>query len=340
MVKMMAMAGESNHSSDRTPAPESAQFCQPDVNTGLFFLRARALFQASGGVQGDIWFLAGAFWFFVLPGAIKRLIWFLFPWLTVPADAINAVVWLLGMAVGAVLLFREYQRRMRWHRTPLKVDESARVVVFAVPGIAKELAEIGDEFFEPAIFMMSSGILLDKGQPKKPSCAGRRGWITREMIIAGLGSLAIGALVFVVLKLFWSSLSGHVYRPNYLAMAAAAVAMRLPFAMLRPSYLRFVPGRVDVIRYRWLGRNPPEIRSYDLRAHRVRLWAWGLALELPTMPTVGQPDAPSAEWHSLLWSEHGSYANYFGSHGILRAALMATLSSKTPPPLPPNDLVG
>jgi hypothetical protein len=108
-----------------------------------------------------------------------------------------------------------------------------------------------------------------------------------------------------------------------LPWVAAAVAAPL-VAFFRPVYVRFVPGRLDVIHYRVLGGGVRRTEHYDLRTTPVvvDLRSWEIFIK-----DTERPVAFSC-WLIIGWRR------------VVRALLLAALSTHEPGPVPDDRLTG
>lgn len=107
----------------------------------------------------------------------------------------------------------------------------------------------------------------------------------------------------------------------------------VPYAWTWPTYLRITPGRLEVMRYKFLGMGSPEVTSFDLR--RV-----GLLIDLgPGSVQITEPveatDAPEVQ-RTIILSDWGPRWT-----DIARALLEAARYEGEPgAPLPKNALLG
>lgn len=159
--------------------------------------------------------------------------------------------------------------------------------------------------------------------------------------LAGLAAaMAVGAVVSVKPQMF------SFY--SWLAMGAAgAGAVALP-EFCAPTYVRIVPGRLDVIRFSVFRRRPASVASFDLRRSRV------LVDVKRAVVSVEPPDAnaaPARKVRSKRWpyavSEEGGPRRFAvgfvltpSRRRLLQAACAAALSEAPTPELPADELLG
>lgn len=320
-------------SAQTPPAPASAAFCQPNPGTFHCFSKAAPIVRVWGGTRGDVWLCIVITLLFIAPPAAFRLIGQTAAAGTIPIDALYAIVWIPAIVIVIVLFIRWHRSESRWSRTPIRLNEEDRLVVIATPAEALRLKDVHDQFFEPIVFRLSHAIdRMDDGPGSTRSTL-----LQRSGAADALPYVAAWAASLCAFELSWRAISGAWMSFNYISILLSAAMARLMLGWLRPTYLRFVPGRVDVIRYGWFGRAPARFRSYDLRTtgRRIRICMWSLAFADPPAYPFADP-----EWRSIEWADRRTMSGSLRRLDIARAALMAALSTRTPAPLPEGELLG
>lgn len=290
------------------------------------FKLAAAILRASGSVRNDVRLLAVVIVMYAMPYCVFWVVKAVAGRAVVSMSTAYVTVWVPVLIYGFYLFARWYRRHMLWHRTPLGVDESTRVIVFALPEDARELAEVRDEFFEPVVYLMPMASVADQESSAPRATKARR---TIRLIIDSVIALLILGLIHAAVF----GVTGRWVRMNYVTILCIVAVFRLVGMWVRPTYLRFVPGRVDVMRFGLFGRKPARTISIDLRGRRVRIAMWGVMFE----DTLADG---TAAWRSIEWSPRGMMASAFAGPEFARAALRSALSSHRPPPLPEHELVG
>lgn len=173
---------------------------------------------------------------------------------------------------------------------------------------------------------------------------GRGYWTTA----LGVGLCAAAVLVgFAVVRgsLAHQFTTLHIWGYGGLILGAAFGAAEFCF----PAYLRLAPGRLDLFRYRFLGRGAPEVTSHDLRKA-------GLCINFgPALIAVEPPRAPGTPPPSLVLSkkwphfqEHppGHAPTYYcvalcrQRTEFCQRLVQAARADGPTPPLPEDRLVG
>ncbi len=207
--------------------------------------------------------------------------------------------------------------RLIWGRVGAAELSRARGIIDPVAGTGRVLcigkvkalarvAAIGpieDRMFEPAVFLAAAST---KSPPRKQAV----------QIITGVAIVALGvwlehrfmARIFSVYFLFLTGIGG---------------AMLVGTAVY-PTYMRIVPGRIDVMECGLLGRRIIAVRRIDLRIRPVLVDLNRQMLE------IGPQDAIELIPFAAIWDR------WAFAHVVLQAAI----SSHTPPPLPDDQLVG
>ncbi|HVZ93290.1 MAG TPA: hypothetical protein VG797_02155 [Phycisphaerales bacterium] len=242
-----------------------------------------------------------------------------------PTARVFADIAMWVIIIGAVGFFavRAYHRATKFLNMPPKPSQAHRVNVIAASYHLEELKQVRDQFFEPIVVPFSLARFRD---PAKPAPRWRR-----ILFVTVFYWLLIG-IGFGIVQIFgWLFLGGWI-RPNLIIGIISFACIRLPLSLIVPSYLRFVPGRMDVISYGWFSRGPIRVRSYDLRTTRVLLSSQGISVRR----------SEDERWHSVIWAP-ATYAPAVFSpdrEKIQRAALMAAVSSAEAPHIPEGQLTG
>lgn len=187
-----------------------------------------------------------------------------FAWM--PAGARAALVTSV-FVIAAFLLFRMavrgYRRVTRSIKLPMEMDPSADVNVVCWPDQKDDLEDLIPEAgvagaFEPEFFR----VWIASRRPRAERMLSRSGH-RREV-------LRVVVIVLTIQGTF--SLAAFGIVPWELIVGVAAAALLTPFirAFVVPTYLRVIPGRVDVVRFR-LMRSVASVERIDLRDRPVRL---------------------------------------------------------------------
>jgi hypothetical protein len=117
-----------------------------------------------------------------------------------------------------------------------------------------------------------------------------------------------------------TAINGNVY----IEVLAAAAGGVLLGTLLFPTYIRLVPGRMDVLQCGFLGRAILSKRSIELRGRKV-------VVDLSTrVVTVGTGGETPPIGYAAMWD----------GPEFVNAVLQACVSTHTPPALPEDALVG
>lgn len=185
-------------------------------------------------------------------------------------------------------------------------DTPGRVrCVGKVTRIARILAmePIADRMFEPQVFR-GTGAVKSSG-PKRAA-----------QVVIGV-VVALGALWAQ-----WHFLH-HAANVHMDVIIAIGAAMIIGGAMF-PTYLRVVPGRIDVMECGWLGKRILSVKRIDLRTRRITV-----DLNRQIVQAGDAADAPTIAF-GAVW-DNWSFAH---------AVLMASVSTHEPAPLPDDALIG
>ena len=172
-------------------------------------------------------------------------------------------VWILGR-----LYLRAYKRGTIVRGLPFKMDESARVNVICWVDQQHDLQPLGDVAFEPELFRVFVPDRLPawirrEHNPRSPATR-RKFWALMWLCVYG---------PFIVIRFVSTpatqNMLGIVVYGGVLIVGGLVAA----WLYRKPTYLRVVPGRADLLRYPALGgaHAGPDVETIDLRAVPVRL---------------------------------------------------------------------
>jgi len=187
-----------------------------------------------------------------------------FAWM--PAGVRAALVTTV-FVLAAWLLFRAaargYRRVTGSIKLPMEMDPSAEVNVICWPDQKADLDGLIPEegvagAFEPEFFR----VWIASRRPRAERMLSRSGH-RREV-------LRVVVLVLTIQGTYFLAASGTVPWEPVVAVAAAALLTPFVRAFVVPTYLRVIPGRVDVVRFRLL-RSVASVERIDLRGRPVRL---------------------------------------------------------------------
>ncbi|MEM7621904.1 MAG: hypothetical protein AAF235_01730 [Planctomycetota bacterium] len=183
-----------------------------------------------------------------------------FPWLPMPARIAVVVVLVVGAIWWAApRVKKSYRRGTDITGLPMAMDQDARVNVICWNDQRKvHEAGLADVDFEPEQFRAWI--------PDRPPA-----WLTRlgrerpKLVhhVRGVGISGVWCAVYLPL----------VFGVPWIALFFIAIAGGVAvWAFRRPTYIRVVPGRCDVVRYPSLGsvRSASDVESIDLRSEPVR----------------------------------------------------------------------
>ena len=224
----------------------------------------------------------------------------------------NAVPIAAGVTLAVLIA------RLIWGRVGAEEKSRARAMIDPLAGTGRirclgklkalariaALGPIEDRMFEPAIFL---AVGSTKSPPRKQAV----------QIVAG------ALIVLVGLWLEHRFLHRFTTAPYVLFLAGVGGAM-LVGAAVYPTYVRVVPGRIDVMECALLGRRIISVRRIDLRTRPVLVDVNRQMLE------IGDGGAYERMPFAAIW-DRWAFAH---------AVLMASISTHTPPPLPDDALVG
>lgn len=111
---------------------------------------------------------------------------------------------------------------------------------------------LSDNLFEPRVFQVPLAL-------PKPAWPAFTAYIVVTVALS---------LLWTFMRIRFVSLLGSVVAGPWDYWAVACATM-VPFAWMWPTYLRVTPGRLDVMRYRFLGAGVPAVTTFDLRSVRL-----------------------------------------------------------------------
>jgi hypothetical protein len=161
------------------------------------------------------------------------------------------------------------------------------------------------------------------------------GWTRRDRWLAVIGGI-LGALAAVVaLRTFSAAGLGgfaglHLYL--WIVIGGASTGAIGLAETLFPTWVRIMPGRVDVVRESLLGRRLIEVRKFDLRARSVVLFRSTLYLDLPTVPVRDRARDTGPKPVTI------QFALTTRRKELIRAVLLAALTSAPTPVVSDEEL--
>ncbi|TVQ63390.1 MAG: hypothetical protein EA378_02035 [Phycisphaerales bacterium] len=283
----------------------------------------------------------------MLPHAVFMLgIFAMFGWLAldqfvlVPLAARAAV--LTVVVIGVLWLLwrqaaRAYRRGVSVAPVPHKPDPTARVNIALYADQLNRLLPLRDEVFEPEVFwrlgVPVSGVPEDAGSDdagasSRSAQAARFGTVLQVLWVAA----CVAVMIFLP--------SGWVQTAVLVGGAGIVLAVRYR----RPTYLRVVPGRLDIMRQPTLGLGwglglRPTIESIDLRTPRVLVDLRSAQVLLhPVYDRHPGPLATDAQREAYRVRAARQRILNLGTTPSREAAMLAiaraAASSAEPPPLP------
>jgi len=187
--------------------------------------------------------------------------------------------------------------------------------------------------FEPLILRPWMGVVRD-----------------RSYRLVMLGSmLAITAFILVV---GGSTMGRALFSNTFAIWGVIAIVLGASWFISEnafPVYLRLAPGRLDIFRYRFLGRGKPAVTTYDLRTIPlcVDFGSATIALEPPREPGTRVPDLVlSKKWPYFQEHASGSAPEYISvalnrqRDTFCRRVIQAARTTEPTPPLPDDRLLG
>ena len=190
-------------------------------------------------------------------------------------------------------------------RLPAMPPEELRLCCIGAPEELTDYGEWSDVPFEPALFLGRFAIL------------GRR-W--SRWLSVGVFVLACLAVIGIHIELT-STWSGT---DLYIDLCVATIIMETAIGLLWPTYLRLVPGRLDVLGYAPLSRKPVFVDKYDLRDAKITA-----DLRHSFVNIVSTPG--KIEFGISLMRERKRFVYML---------FLAAMSTFQPAPLPEDELIG
>lgn len=226
------------------------------------------------------------------------------PWMGLVAGL--AAVGLI--ALGLWLLDRPSAEHRRLAEQSMRpIQPGARIRCEGKPAAVARIVSldpIEDVLFEPRVFL---------GVAAVPSHS------LRKTVQIAVGIL-VGVALFASQAYFRKNMGGCAYVYIMLAIGSGLLAGGIIF----PTYLRVIPGRLDIMECTFLGRQVLSVRKIDLRTQQVVV-----DLQQQLVIVGDAADAPKFAF-GAVWDRWGF------AHAVLQAAV----STHTPPPLPDDELVG
>lgn len=185
-----------------------------------------------------------------------------------------------------------------------RTDDTSRLQCVGLPEWLAPEGELHAEPFEPRVFHAICGL---------PASPRGQGFGVLTLVLGIAGGLCLNYV-----------LTGSWCRDSFPYMYAALCVWIALNALFYPTYVRVVPGRLDVLHYA-LSRSPI-IERVDLRASRlvVDLTRWGVTIR------------PVGDAEPLVFS----IAFVRGRARLAHALFLAALSPHTAPPIEPDVLAG
>jgi hypothetical protein len=249
--------GRALEQASEAPGPRRAHFCQGGIkgggaNIGSGVTAAIIPTAILGGIALAV---AGFF-------ALAR-----YPWLPLAVRAtVMAIIFLVLMIALFRVAARGYRRTMSSLKLPMEMDPGADLNVICWPDQKQRL----EAYLPPP---------SDPGYFEPEAC---RVWVARRTShaarmqdpkVAKRFFAAIILFPFVLQALVQGAVHNVIDR-TALVVVCIGVALTLSgfvlYGFLFPKFLRVAPGRVDIVRFGFLGRTPT-IETIDLRDRPVRL---------------------------------------------------------------------
>jgi hypothetical protein len=226
--------------------------------------------------------------------------------LSFPIFLFNSAVFILGAVFWIVPdAFQRTSKQGYWLDPNLAARADSRIVCRGSRRMLSRLCRHGslsDAAFEPKVFRMFLPLF--------------------EQSVDAVVSFVAGVAALIVMGTLSHTFAPRPF-PFYIPLVLPAAGMGvLATSLLIPTYLRVVPGRADILRYRFLGRAVAAVAKIDLRTGRVEFDLRDGSLYAGN----GRVGIPVSAIHSTKAAGH--------------AVLLAAASSHTAPPLPDDELVG
>ena len=227
----MSLTGSKVQESMGTPSGESIHFARKSRRYSL----AHALFVIEGtavtnAILGALMILVNALLQMLAPGAQ-----------TVRLYVVLSIPVVLGALLILLLVLRDRRFDNAEHSKP---DPEVRLNCIAPRESILRLGPMGDLSFPPQVFRLTLGAPLSSGD---------------VLLACVLGAVTVIVVHVAGAAFFWFGLTILLAIGTALALAAC----------LRPSYVRIVPGRLELLRYGFLPSRACQVRGYDLRKARV-----------------------------------------------------------------------
>jgi hypothetical protein len=239
---------------------------------------------------------------------------------------------IFGAMVGVAALFgvvrglwpmarRSYLDNMELDKLPMNSDPRRRVCCVGSQAAIRRLLPITSDPFEPVIvrllFAANSGAAFI--------------W---TWVAASLGSVGLIYLISIAPGIKMTLGPVSIWSFGYFVFAFAGFFGALVAAAIFPTYLRIVPGRVDVLKFGVLGRGLRSLETFNVREARVEiLLKVGAAVVGPHQPHE-RTDGVAPKRRAII------FAGSFERAKLARAILAAAVSEHPTPPLPDDALVG
>lgn len=261
-----------------------------------------------------------------------------------------------GLVLGIRVIAKSIGRSNNAAKLPLDMDQSADLNVVAWTDQAEHLKQVTAAEFEPEVFR----VLIASRRSRARKRGDQHAYLRQTLAVGTIIAITLGGMV-ILDRFILPYLPGTIPGASVIVAASLAAAGLLAYLFIHPTYLRFVPGRLDVLRYTWFG-GPPKVESIDLRNTIVRLDARRRELLIggwhPSHPGGDvKDDKPSAFEQLMLASDQnkdpqgslGSRAQatamrivpFWASlspNQITEAAYKAAASNAEPGPIPMDRL--
>jgi hypothetical protein len=239
---------------------------------------------------------------------------------------------IFGAVVGVAVLFgvvrwlwpmarRSYMDNMELDKLPMTSNPARRVCCVGSQAAIRRLLPITSDPFEPVIvrllFAANSGSAFI--------------W---TWIAASLGSVGLIYLISIAPGIKMTLGPVSIWSFGYFVFAFAGFFGALVAAAIFPTYLRIVPGRVDVLKFGLLGRGVRSLETFNVREDRVEV-------ALKVGAAIVQEYTPEPRAHGAAVARRAIiFAGSFERAKLARAILAAAVSEHPTPPLPDDALVG
>ena len=187
-----------------------------------------------------------------------------YPWLPVAIRAvIITAIFLIAMLVLTRSAVRGYRRVMNALKMPMEMDPAAQFNVVCWPDQMQRLRPLipasgTSGAFEPEacrVLYARRTSLASKLQ----TVQARRRWLAAVVLLP--------IVINVIVQLFAHNL---VDRRAVLGTLVLVLLLPIAWGFIRPSFIRVSPGRVDIVRFGFLGSRP-SVETHSLRDAPVRI---------------------------------------------------------------------